>query len=124
MLFFTARATVGAGGHVLFIRAFCQPRELVDAFVDHIPETIGQMIPVSAMNLHAFKAVSMVWTSLLARAIVFSTSDDFINPFPLQSQAFRHLPGKRQFKGSSLGAVSVDFHVLPSCIDAGKFTMS
>ena len=55
-----AAAAVGAGRLVIAEGAFGQAGEFIDAFVDHIPEAVGQVIPVAAVNLYAFEAISVM----------------------------------------------------------------
>ena len=61
-----------AGGIDFFHnRILGQPCQKLDFFVHHGTKAIGQMLPVSTVNGHAFLAVAVVWASLLAGAVIF-----------------------------------------------------
>ena len=61
--------------------AFRHQREFMEPLVHHIPHTHRQVIPMAPVDRHAFKAIAVVGTGLLAGTMVSLTGVLRTEPF-------------------------------------------
>ena len=55
--------------------SLCHKRQAMESLVNHVPHTHRQVIPVSPVQRHAFKAIAVMRTGLLAGAMITGRPD-------------------------------------------------